>query len=179
MASRRTGKSPAAEPADIRVSARARTPLSLAGVRRLATAVIKSERANVVALSITFVGAAGMRSLNRKHLGRDSVTDVLAFGMKPGIGNRQSAIGGRSRQSRFPLPDSRLPVVGDVYVCPAVAARDATRFGSTAKAEVRRLVIHGILHVLGHDHPDGNHRTASAMWRIQERHLARFGRLAR
>ena len=152
MASRRIGKSRAAEPLpDIRVSARARAPLSGAGVRRLAGAVLKAEGAKLNALSITFVGPARMRTLNREHLGHDRPTDVLAFGMT---------------------------LVGDVYVCPAVAVRDAKHFGSTPKDEVRRLVIHGILHVLGYDHPDGNHRTASAMWQVQERHLARFGRLA-
>ena len=179
MASRRIGKFRAAEPADIRVSARAGAPLSEAGVRRLAAAVIKAEGARVAALSITFVGPVGMRTLNRRHLGHDRPTDVLAFGMNSAIGNRQSAIGGGRRQSRLPIPDSRFPVVGDIYICPAVAGRDARRFGSTPKIEVRRLVIHGILHVLGYDHPDGNHRTASAMWHTQERHLARFGRLAR
>jgi probable rRNA maturation factor len=136
---------------DIRVSARARAPLSGAGVRRLAGAVLKAEGAKLNALSITFVGPARMRTLNLEHLGHDRPTDVLAFGMT---------------------------LVGDVYVCPAVAVRDAKHFGSTPKDEVRRLVIHGILHVLGYDHPDGNHRTASAMWHVQERHLARFGRLA-
>ena len=160
MASRRIGKSRAAEPApDIRVTARARTPLSGAGVRRLAAAVLKAERATLSALSITFVGSARMRTLNREHLGHDFPTDVLSFGMPSAIGHRPSAI-------------------GDIYVCPAVAARHAMRFGSTPKAEVRRLVIHGILHVLGYDHPGGAHRTASAMWQIQERHLARLGRLA-
>jgi probable rRNA maturation factor len=151
----------------------------VAGVRRLAAAVIRAERADVAALSITFVGTTGIRSLNRQHLGRDRVTDVIAFGMNSAIGNRQSAIGAGSRQSRFPIPDSRFPVVGDIYICPSVAARDARRFGSTPKAELRRLVIHGVLHLLGYDHPDGQHRMMSAMWHIQERHLARFGRLAR
>jgi len=160
VASRRTGKSRAAEPPpDIRVSARARAPLSVAGVRRLAAGVLKAEGSTLKALSVTFVGPAGMRRLNREHLGRDRATDVIAFALTSGIGDRH-------------------PAIGDVYVCPAVAARDAKHFGSTAKAEVRRLVIHGILHVLGYDHPDGNHRTASAMWHIQERHLARLGRLA-
>ena len=160
MASRRTGKSRAAEPPpDIRVSARARAPLSVAGVRRLAAAVLKAEGSKLKALSVTFVGPTAMRRLNREHLGHDWATDVMAFGMTQAIGNRQWAI-------------------GDVYVCPAVAARDAKHFGSTPKAEVRRLVIHGILHVLGYDHPDGNHRTASAMWHVQERHLARLARPA-
>ena len=182
MASRRTGKSRAAEPVtDIRVSARARAPLSIAGVRRLAAAVIAAERASVSALSITFVGPARIRTLNRLHLGRDQATDVIAFGMNAGMGNRELGIGRRAGvrpQAPFPIPHSPFPAVGDVYICPAIATRDAKDFGSTPKAEVRRLVIHGILHVLGYDHPDGNHRTASAMWQVQERHLARFGRLA-
>jgi len=159
VASRRTGKSRAAEPPpDIRVSARARAPLSAAGARRLAAGVLKAEGSKLKALSIAFVGPTRMRKLNREHLGHDWATDVLAFGMAPD-GNRQSAI-------------------GDIYICPGIASRDAKHFGSTPKAEVRRLVIHGILHVLGYDHPDGNHRTASAMWHIQERHLAQLGRLA-
>lgn len=162
MALRRTGKSRAAEPPDIRVSARARIPLSVAGVRRLAAAVLKAEGATLKALSITFVGSARMRTLNRDHLGHDFPTDVLSFGMP----------------APRAIPHAPVPAVGDVYICASVAARDAKHFGSTPKAELRRLVIHGILHVLGHDHPDGNHRTASAMWQVQERHLARFGRLA-
>jgi probable rRNA maturation factor len=174
VASRRIGKFRAAEPADIRVSARAGAPLSEGGVRRLAAAVIKAEGGRVAALSITFLGPVGMRTLNRQHLGHDWATDVLAFGMTTAMGNSQWATG-----SPFPIAHSPLPLVGDIYICPAVAVRDARRFGSTPKAEVRRLVIHGILHILGYDHPDGKHRTASAMWHTQERHLARFGRLAR
>jgi probable rRNA maturation factor len=65
-------------------------------------------------------------------------------------------------------------IVGDVYCAPEVAARQARRFGSSAAGEVRRLVVHGVLHVLGYEHPDGEGRTSSPMWRRQERLLARL-----
>ena len=70
-------------------------------------------------------------------------------------------------------------MVGDVYVCVPVARAQAGRFGTTPNDELRRLVVHGVLHVLGYDHPGGEERVRSAMWRRQERYVARFGRLAR
>lgn len=146
MASRRTGKAPAT---DVRVTASARCPLRPAGVAALARAVLRQEGAALAALSISFVGAGRIRSLNRRHLGRDRATDVLAFS----LGN----------------------LVGDVYVSVPAARRQAVRFGVTPREELRRLVIHGILHVLGHDHPAGSTRATSPMWRRQERYLARFG----
>ena len=149
MASRRTGKAPAT---DVRVAASARCPLRPAGVAALARAVLRQERAPLAALSITFVGATRIRTLNRRHLGRDRATDVIAFTLGS--------------------------LAGDVYVCVSAARAQAARYGVTPREELRRLVIHGVLHVLGHDHPAGASRERGAMWRRQERYLARFGRLA-
>jgi probable rRNA maturation factor len=61
--------------------------------------------------------------------------------------------------------------VGEIYVCPAVAAEEAKAAGVTKAEELARLVIHGTLHVLGYDHPEGRGRTRSALWRRQERYL--------
>jgi probable rRNA maturation factor len=58
----------------------------------------------------------------------------------------------------------------------AVRLRRATRGGTAfLRQELVRLVIHGTLHTLGHDHPDGDHRTRSPMWQRQERYVKRFG----
>jgi probable rRNA maturation factor len=62
----------------------------------------------------------------------------------------------------MPQPDGSL--LGDVYICPAVDGDE----------ELVRLAVHGTLHVLGYDHPNGSGRTRSAMWRRQERYVRRL-----
>lgn len=124
------------------------TPLSLAAVRRIVTAVLRGERRDAL-ISITFLGREAMRRLNAEHRGHDHPTDVLAFQLsQPG----------------------RLPV-GDVYICPWAAARQAAAHGVSPREELIRLIVHGTLHALGRDHPEGAGRTRSAMWRRQERYV--------
>ena len=67
-------------------------------------------------------------------------------------------------------------MLGDVYIAPEVAADHATELEIEASEEVLRLVIHGVLHVLGHDHPEGEDRQSSAMFRLQEELLGRLQR---
>jgi probable rRNA maturation factor len=69
-----------------------------------------------------------------------------------------------------------IPAVGDIYICPGIARRNAKRNGVSAASELARLVVHGTLHVAGHDHPDDDSRTRSAMWKKQERILAAANR---
>ncbi len=64
----------------------------------------------------------------------------------------------------LPHPDGRL--LGDVYICLSTADHE----------ESVRLAVHGTLHVLGYDHPEGIGRTRSAMWRRQERYVRRLTR---
>jgi probable rRNA maturation factor len=168
VASRPTG--PRTAP-DVRVSALVRAPLGRAAIARLAAAVLRAERARVASLSVTLVGPARIRTLNRMHLGHDRVTDVIAFAYQAGTRSE----GRGTRASGSPLAPRPTSLVGDIYICPAVAARHARTFGTTAREELRRLVVHAVLHVTGHDHPAGAARTASPMWRRQERYLARFG----
>lgn len=105
-------------------------------------------------LSITFVGRAAISRLNRHYLGHEGPTDVISFGLDR-IGRRGA-------------------VLGDIYICVEVARENARRQGVPAGEELLRLVIHGTLHVLGRDHPAGVMRTASPMWRRQEKILARI-----
>lgn len=127
--------------------------VSRARVRETAVAALSAERVRNAMLSITFVGRAAMSELNRRYLGHHGPTDVISFGL------------GRTGK--------RGAVVGDVYICPEVARDNAKRQGVPTGEEVLRLVVHGTLHVLGHDHPMGASRTTSPMWRRQERILAR------
>jgi probable rRNA maturation factor len=127
--------------------------ISKTRVKAAAIAALKADRVRAAMLSITFVGRGTIATMNRRYLGHHGATDVISFGL-----NRQS---------------KRGPVVGDIYICPEVARANAKRQGVPANEEILRLVVHGTLHVLGHDHPDSAARTSSAMWRKQERILAR------
>jgi len=124
--------------------------LSRAGVIRAAETVLAAERREAQ-LSISFLGRDAMRRLNRRWTGRDAVTDVLAFPL--------------------PLPDGSL--AGDIYICPWVATREAQARGLPARQELIRLVVHGVLHVLGYDHPEDQKRVKSPMWKRQERLVRR------
>jgi probable rRNA maturation factor len=125
-----------------------RLPLSRALVRRVVNAVLRAERRKAL-MSVTFLGRDSMRRLNAEHKGHDRPTDVLAFALSGPAG----------------------AVVGDVYVCPWVARREAKARGIPLRQELVRLVVHGTLHALGREHPEGPDRTHSAMWRRQERYV--------
>ena len=123
-------------------------PLPPVRVRRVVAAVLAGERRRA-RMSVTFLGRDAMRRLNALHLGHDRPTDVISFGLRH--------------------PGGEL--VGDVYVCPWVAAREARTRGIPVRQELIRLLVHGTLHALGYDHPEGERRTRSAMWRRQERYV--------
>jgi probable rRNA maturation factor len=125
-----------------------RLPLPSGVVRRIVEAVLAGERRRAF-ISVTFLGRESMRRLNARHKGRDEPTDVLSFALRE--------------------PDGRM--TGDVYICPWVAAREAGARGVPLREELVRLVVHGTLHVLGRDHPEGKGRTRSPMWRRQERYV--------
>jgi len=66
----------------------------------------------------------------------------------------------------------RSAIVGDIYIAPDVARRNARDNGAGVRAELARLVIHGTLHVLGYTHSEGAERMTGEMWRRQEALLA-------
>ena len=134
-----------------------RAPVSKARLREVALAVLEAERVRDAMVSIALVTAARIARLNRTHLGHAGATDVIAFALQTGANEK------------------RTPVVGDIYIAPSVARANVLRFGGGVREELERLVIHGTLHVLGYDHPEGDGRTSSRMWRRQE-HLLAAGR---
>jgi probable rRNA maturation factor len=99
-------------------------------------------------VSITLLDDAGIRDMNREYLDRDRTTDVIAFSL------------------------DEESLMGDVYLGFDQATRQSAELGIALNDELTRLAIHGTLHVLGHDHPDGVDRTESLMFRLQERLLA-------
>ena len=128
-----------------------RSPVAKATLAEAGALVLRAQKASAALLSITLLSRRGIAAMNKRHLGHAGPTDVISFGFRD--------------------PDGA--VIGDIYICPEVAAANAKAHGVRVREELLRLVVHGTLHVLGHDHPEGEARTRSPMWRTQERLLAR------
>lgn len=137
----------------------ARPPLASARIAQIARDVLRAEHVRDALLSIAFITRPAIARINRRHLGHAGATDVISFG--------------------FTRATSADPVIGDIYICPDVARANAHSRSVGVRDEVARLVVHGVLHVLGYDHPDDAAREDSDMWRRQERLLRRFGPGAR
>ncbi len=114
-------------------------------------------------LSVLFVDEAEMAALNDRHMGSTGPTDVLAFPLEDeGLEAGRWPDNGTSGPDRpGPEDDDDMPLLlGDVVVCPAVAARQAPEHaggphhGGTTDDEIALLIVHGILHILGMDHAE-------------------------
>lgn len=109
-----------------------------------------------LSLSVVFVGPATMQTLNRSYRGKDWATDVLSF-----------SYGGDNVDGN--------PLLGEIVIAPAVAAQHARRFGTDTERELRKLLVHGILHLLGYDHETDR----GAMNRLQSRLMRKTNRTFR
>jgi probable rRNA maturation factor len=104
-------------------------------------------------LSLLFVDEVVMGDLNHRFLGADGSTDVLAFPLDDPIDTGRFPDSGSTGPDREPPEITELPLLlGDVVICPAVAARQAPEHAGSYEDELALLVVHGVLHVLGHDH---------------------------
>ncbi len=102
----------------------------------------------LVELTVHLVDEEPMAGLNREHMGSDGPTDVLAFPV-------DGPVGGADRAA----PDAIPVLLGDVVICPEVAGRQAAPGADGLLAEVELLLVHGILHLLGHDHAEPGERS--------------------
>jgi probable rRNA maturation factor len=136
---------PSARPI-VLVSDRQPQPVDEAGVRDLAEATLRGEGQLEVELSVSFVDEAEIEDLHLRFMDEPGPTDVLSF----------------------PLDDvdgDGVRLLGDVVIAPAVAARNNP---DDPAAELRLLLVHGILHLLGYDHEADAEK--AEMWARQERY---------
>lgn len=126
-----------------------------ADVRRDATALLRLLGVDDE-LSVVLVGDPEMRALNRTYRGADRPTDVLAFALREG---EDDAL--------------RADLLGDVVISLDTAARQAAARGVPPAEEVRVLLTHGLLHLLGYDH-ERSPAEARRMFRRQRQLLARL-----
>ena len=101
-------------------------------------------------ISLTLVDDPAIREINREQRGKDAPTDVLSFPLEP-----------------EPFAQERL--LGDIVISIDTARRQAADYDAPLQREIERLMIHGLLHVLGHDHMEPGERT---MMEAEERRLA-------
>jgi probable rRNA maturation factor len=125
-------------------------PVSLEAVERAVLAVLRAEGVDDAEVSVTLLPDAEIAHLNQEYLQHEGPTDVISF----------------------QLPDPTGRIIGDVYIGADQARRQAAELGAGAGEEVLRLAVHGTLHVLGHEHPEGEGREESEMYRRQEELLA-------
>jgi len=123
----------------VAVSDRQDLPVEAEALAELAAATMRGEGA-AGELALSFVSVEEMASLHERYLGEPGPTDVLAF------------------------PQGEDDLLGDVVVCPAYAQGQNPDLG----AELRLLVVHGVLHLLGYDHEAEEER--AEMWARQERY---------
>lgn len=110
-------------------------------------------------LSISIVTDREIQALNRDHRGKDKATDVLSFPLVESTLDPVSAPGDGDHER----------MLGDVVISVETARRQAQAYDAPLQDEVNRLLIHGILHVLGHDHEEASERMRME---AEERRLA-------
>ena len=118
-------------------------------------------------LSVLLVDEAAMTELHVRWMSEEGPTDVLAFPMDE---LRPPQPGGTPPESGSAESGGQPALLGDVVICPQVAAAQARRAGHGTQDEIDLLCTHGILHLLGYDHADPAEH--AAMFGLQDRLLA-------
>jgi probable rRNA maturation factor len=108
-----------------------------------------------VELSIILTDDARLHELNLNYLGVDAPTDVLSF------------------PASETDPDTGARYIGDILISIPRAQAQAEAAGHSLEAEVQLLVVHGVLHLLGHDHAEAEEK--ARMWKAQAEILERLG----
>ncbi len=125
---------------------------------RIAVAVLAGEQIGAGRVDLHLVDIETITELNAEHMGATGPTDVLSFPLDA---------------DPFAPPNDDLTMLGDLVLCPTVAIAQAPDHAGSVAAELALLVIHGVLHLLGHDHVE----TAETLtMQARERHhLAQLG----
>jgi probable rRNA maturation factor len=128
-------------------------PLPEELIKRAAGAALEYQSESLDSeLTIVLTDDARLQELNRDYLGIDAPTDVLSF----------------PASETDPETDARY--IGDILISIPYAAKSAEQAGHPLEAEVQLLVVHGVLHLLGHDH--ASPREKARMWKAQSEILA-------
>jgi probable rRNA maturation factor len=124
-------------------------------LERAVRTALEHQSVRDVELTVVLTDDKQLRRLNRDFLGIDAPTDVLSFPASESD------------------PETGRRYLGDILVSIPRAAGQARSAGHTLQAEVQLLVVHGVLHLLGHDHARAGEK--ACMWAAQAEVLERLG----
>jgi len=131
-------------------------PFSTELLEQAAQAALVHQKESLdVDLSIVLTDDKRLRELNRDYLGIDAPTDVLSF------------------PASETDPETGAPYIGDILISVPYAAKSAEKAGHPLESEVQLLVVHGVLHLLGHDHVKSKEK--EKMWKAQTEILESLG----
>jgi probable rRNA maturation factor len=138
-----------------------RVRVSISGLEKFLAVARKRLRLAPRSLTVALVTDSQIASWNRAYRGKNRPTDVLSFPAdvsqaEPAttrkLRQRRPTRGTRATRLRATKSSSASEYLGDIAIAPAVARRNAQRFGRAFDHEMRILILHGILHLLGYDH---------------------------
>lgn len=131
-------------------------------LEKVAKSVLRGEKQTCLSagrekadLSIALVGQARIRELNKKYRKKNKATDVLAF-------------------LELKVPFQKMQALGEIIICPEEVSKNAKKFGFAFKKEIARVLIHGILHLLGYDHE----KNKPAAQKMQDKEVIYLSRIS-
>jgi probable rRNA maturation factor len=143
--------------------------ISVASLEKFSTKVRKLLKIPAGAVTICLVSRADIAKWNRAYRGKNKPTDVLSFTTdEPSTKQpfRKPPRKGRSAKSNH---GGLQPYWGDIAIAPAIARQNARRFGRALNDEMRILILHGILHLMGYDHETDNGQMERREMRLRRR----------
>ncbi len=144
---------------EIQVSAHLHQAIDQADLQHAAQVALDAEGRSDGEITILLTDDAQIRELNRAYAGVDAPTDVLSFRAQEG-------------DATFAIPPEATAYLGDIVISVPYAARQAARQNHPLAAELRLLVVHGVLHLLGYD--DQTEEERAVMWERQNEILKRL-----
>jgi probable rRNA maturation factor len=149
---------------EVEVDAAFREAVDVENLRSAAVATLRHAALEEGALTVVIVDDEGVRTLNRQYRDIDAPTDVLSFSAQEG-------------EELNDLPPELLEemgnYLGDLIIAYPYTVAQAERYSHSVAAELRLLVVHGTLHLLGHDHDIAERQ--QVMWDAQRQVLALLG----
>ena len=117
-----------------------------------------------LAAEIVFVSAEEIKELNAKHRGKDAVTDVLSFPSLDGIRGKKIL----KKNFPFDIGEDGEIFIGSIAICEDRAKEQAEEYGHSYNRELHYLIVHGLCHLLGYDHPDEDSEQTAQMRQLQK-----------